>query len=108
MGAAIEQKVGNEPWKPLAFFSRKFSGTQLKYSTYDRELTAMHESLVHFKDFLEGCDFEIHTDHESLTYEFLPSTPKTIKKQNKQQLRRFLGIINYYRLILLPMAFSYD
>ena len=62
MGAAIEQKVGNEPWKPLAFFSRKLSGTQKKYSTYDRELTAMHESLVHFKDFLEGCDFEIHTD----------------------------------------------
>ena len=67
MGTAIEQKVGNGPWKPLAFFSKKFSGTQKKYSTYDRELTGMYESPYIFQDYLEGCDFEIHTDHEPLT-----------------------------------------
>lgn len=36
MGAVLEQRSGNS-WRPLAFFSKKFSTAQVKYDT---ELTA--------------------------------------------------------------------
>ena len=42
MGATLEQKLCNI-WNPLAFFSRKFSPTQRKYSAYNRELTQRSE-----------------------------------------------------------------
>lgn len=37
-GAVLEQHFPNG-WKPLAFFSRKFTPAQKNYSVYDRELT---------------------------------------------------------------------
>ena len=66
MGATLEQKLSNI-WKPLAFFSRKFSPTQRKYSAYDRELTAIYEAIKHFRHFLEGRDFKILMDHKPLS-----------------------------------------
>lgn len=63
MGTALEQWQ-EESWKPLAFFSRGFSVTQQRYSTYDRELTAVFESVKHFRHFLEGREFVIVTDHK--------------------------------------------
>jgi hypothetical protein len=41
MGAVLQQNIQNS-WQPLAFFSRKFSPAQQKYSAYDRELLAMY------------------------------------------------------------------
>jgi hypothetical protein len=35
MGAVLQQRV-NSAWQPLAFFSRKLSPAQQKYSAYDR------------------------------------------------------------------------
>ena len=37
MGAVLQQRARNA-WQPLAFFSRKMSTAQQKYSAYDREL----------------------------------------------------------------------
>lgn len=70
MGASLEQFQDNI-WKPLAFFSRNFSSTQRKYSTYDRELSAVFESIKYFRHFLEGREFSIVTDHKPLIYVFL-------------------------------------
>ena len=53
MGASLEQWLDNS-WKPLAFFSRKFSASQRVYSANDRELTAIYEAIRHFRHFLEG------------------------------------------------------
>jgi len=47
-GAVLEQRLDNS-WKPLAFFSRKFNPLQLKYSAYDRELTAVFEAIKYFQ-----------------------------------------------------------
>ena len=44
MGAALEQRSG-DLWEPLGFFSQLFSPAQKKYSTYDRELTAIYEAI---------------------------------------------------------------
>ena len=53
VGAVLEQQVGDH-WQPLAFFSRKFSAAESKYSTVNRELLAVHTAIRHFHYFLEG------------------------------------------------------
>lgn len=69
IGAVLQQfKDGH--WQPLAFFSRKLSPCQSKYSPYDRELLAIYESIKHFRYMLEGLDFTIYTDHKPLCYAF--------------------------------------
>lgn len=35
IGAVLQQKIDNT-WKPLAFFSRRLTSAQKKYSPYDR------------------------------------------------------------------------
>lgn len=83
MGAALEQNIDGS-WKPLAFFSRKFSSTQVKYSTYDRELTAVYESIRVFKYFLKGRNFRIVTDHKPLIYAFRQRADKASPRQRRQ------------------------
>ena len=41
MGAVLEQHVKGV-WQPLTFFSQQFKAPQRKYSTFDRELLAIH------------------------------------------------------------------
>ena len=60
MGAALEQKIDGII-KPLAFFSRKLKPAQTRYSTFDRELLAVYETIRHFRYFLEGRSFYIQT-----------------------------------------------
>lgn len=45
-GAALHQVI-NGNLQPLGFFSKKFDKAQLRYSTYDRELTAMFLAVKH-------------------------------------------------------------
>ena len=46
MGGQIEQKLGN--WfVPIAFFSKKLTPAERKYSAFDRELLAIYLSLIH-------------------------------------------------------------
>ena len=53
---------------PLAFFSKKLSPAEVKYSAFDRELLAVYLALKHFRHMLEGRPFTIWTDHKPLTY----------------------------------------
>ena len=67
--------------KPLGFFSRKLSDTEMKYPTYDRELLAIYRSIQHFEHLLDGHGhkFEIHTDHKPLSFAF---TTQSLKVKN--------------------------
>jgi transposase InsO family protein len=69
IGAVLQQLVG-EHWQPLAFFSRKLSLPQRKYSPYDRELLAIYESIRYFRHWLEASHFTIYTDHKPLCFAF--------------------------------------
>lgn len=69
IGGVLQQlKDGN--WQPLAFFSRKLSPSQQKYSPYDRELLAIYESIKYFRHWLEATTFTIYTDHKPLCFAF--------------------------------------
>ncbi|GBM54052.1 Transposon Tf2-11 polyprotein [Araneus ventricosus] len=69
--------------QPLAFFSRKSTPAESRYSTHDRELLAVYSSVKHFRHFLEGCDFIIYTDRKSLTFAFQQTGEKTSPRQQR-------------------------
>lgn len=80
IGGVVEQLV-NHNWQPLAFFSKKLSPAQLKYSAYDRELLAAYESIRHFRYMLEGRQFILFTDHKPLCFAFNQNPEKSSPRQ---------------------------
>lgn len=69
VGGVLQQLV-DDVWQPLAFFSRQLRRSECKWSTFDRELLALHLSIRHFRYFVEGRDFVAYTDHKPLTFAF--------------------------------------
>ena len=69
LGSVITQ--GN---RPLAFFSRKLSETQRKYSVTEIELLAIVETLKEFKGMLWGQKLVVYTDHKNLIQDALGMT----------------------------------
>jgi hypothetical protein len=53
--------------RPIAFFSRKLSGAQSKYTVTELELLAIVETLKEFNGMLWGQRINVYTDHKNLT-----------------------------------------
>ncbi len=60
--------------RPIAFFSRKLSRMQQKYSVTEIELLAIVETLKEFKGMLWGQDIKVYSDHKNLTRDALGLT----------------------------------
>ena len=69
LGAVITQDN-----RPIAFFSRKLSKMQQKYSVTEIELLAIVETPKEFKGMLWGQDIKVYTDHKNLTRDALGLT----------------------------------
>jgi len=75
-GAAIMQKIGNI-WRLLAFFFKRFSPAQRKYSTFARELLGFYLAVKHFRHYFEGNpDMVMYCDHEPLVKVFYSNTQR--------------------------------
>lgn len=83
VGAALHQMIDGE-LQPLGFYSKKLSDAQRKYSTYDRELTAMFQGVKHFRYMLEGRSCHIVTDHKPLIFAFQQKMEKAAPRQARQ------------------------
>ena len=51
MGAVLQQYLDGQ-WCPLAYFSRKLSPAEQRYSTFDHELLAVYSAIRHLRHFL--------------------------------------------------------
>lgn len=70
--------------RPVAFYSRKLTPREQKYSAYDRELLAIYSTIRHFQHFVEGREFIIFTDHRPLTFAFTKKSDSCSPRQLRQ------------------------
>ena len=63
IGAVLSQEG-----RPLAYFSEKLNEAKRKYSTYDKEFYALVRALEHWRHYLVGGEFILHSDHEALKF----------------------------------------
>lgn len=82
IGGALHEVVDGIP-RPIGFFSKKLNDAQKKYSTYDRELLAAYESVLHFRDFIEGHSVTLFSDHKPLVSAFHSSKPGKTDRQER-------------------------
>ncbi|UYV82347.1 K02A2.6-like [Cordylochernes scorpioides] len=67
VGACLQQEV-NRTVRPIAYYSKRLTGPEIRYSTIEKEAYAVVLSLQHFKHLLVGSRVEVHTDHKPITY----------------------------------------
>lgn len=97
IGSVLEQKCGDD-WQPIAFFSKKLSPPQQRYSTFDRELLAIYLSIMHFQHFLEAREFHVLTDHKPLTHALLSKTDKNPRQsRHLDYISQFTSDIRYIK-----------
>lgn len=81
LGGCILQRE-NGKWRPIAYYSRKFTPAELNYDIHDKELLAIVASLKHWRVYAESSsELDIYTDHKNL----LNFT--TTKTLNRRQVR---------------------
>ena len=90
IGAVLEQVFHGEK-QPLAFFSKKLSPTESRYSTFDRELLTVYTAVRHFRHLIEGSTFTIQTDHLPLVYAFT----KKLDPHSARQQRHLCEIFEF-------------
>jgi len=90
--------------KVLAYFSRKLTDAESRYSTYDKELLAIRDALSHWRYYLLGGGrrVKVSTDHASLRH--VLTQPKLSPRQMRvlQDLQEYDLEIDY-----LPGAKNY-
>ncbi|KAI0993586.1 hypothetical protein K3495_g14598, partial [Podosphaera aphanis] len=100
IGAALLQphmsttKTHQSILHPVAYFSKKLTKTQQRYSAQERELLGILLAIQHWRHWIEGGDITVVTDHESL---------KTIQTKFEQPPRmvRFLDAIEHYNIKII-------
>ncbi len=72
---------------PIALYSRKLQAAQVRYTTIERELLLIIETLKEFHNILLGQQIVVHTDHQNLTH----------KNFNTERIMQWHHIIEEFR-----------
>nr|CAB3264537.1 uncharacterized protein zf(cchc)-26 [Phallusia mammillata] len=82
VGASLNQ-YNKGVWEPIAFFSKALSSAQRNYSTFDRELLGIYLAIKHFKDILQGRNFNVVSDHMPLVKAFRSNSSNFTPRQHR-------------------------
>jgi len=97
----LQRQNQEESRKPMewviGYFSRKLSGAETQYPTYDRELLAIRESILHWRYYLHGESesFVCYTDHATLQRILLQRSLSTRQITYLEVLHAFDFTIKY-------------
>ena len=87
VGAVLHQVTEDGELQPLGFFSKKLTKTEIRYSTFDRELLAIFLAVRHFRHILEGnSDVTVLTDHKPLAGALSRKTSTSSTPRQERQL----------------------
>ena len=90
VSAVLQQRI-NSVWSPFAYFSRKLTLAETRYSMLDQELLAVYPAIKHFRHYIEGKEFFIVTNHKPLTFALA-----TQSKQHSPRQVRHLDFVAQY------------
>lgn len=95
-GAYIAQEINGEE-KPIAFASKAFTKGEANKSTIEKELTAIHWAVKHFRPYVYGYRFTIRTDHKPLIYIFSLKNPSSKLTRMRLDLEEYSFDIEYIK-----------
>lgn len=83
MSQKFPAEKGRHEWHPVAFWSRKLKGPEVRWETHDQELCAIVDGFKEFRHWCVGGDepVEVLSDHNNLRYF------RTTKKLSPKQAR---------------------
>ncbi|MDN6236985.1 MAG: hypothetical protein L0J24_09865, partial [Corynebacterium flavescens] len=107
MGAVLQQAPEDVPLnpdepterslrnlRPVAYFSKRLTETQSRYSVQEKEALAIVAALEKFRGMIEGARIIVRTDHESLKY-------LRTAKDLPRRMRKFVDLIEGFDPLIL-------
>ena len=77
LGAVLQQGTSKHP-RTIAFASRTLTDTERKYAVIEKELLGCVWAIEHFRNFIWGSRFTLHTDHKPLVSILSASSNKAL------------------------------
>ena len=68
IGSVLYQEDSKGELRVIAYASRVFKGAEKHYCTSEKEILAIVYALKQFRYYIYGTHFEIHTDHQALSF----------------------------------------
>lgn len=96
IGAVLKQELDGVE-RPVAFYSKRLSSAQTRYTTSEQEALAIVKAIEHWNYYLDGHKFIIRTDHKPLTW------LKTITDKNRRLFNWSMKLsVHDYKVEYLP------
>jgi len=81
ISAVLQQIDDRSESHPIGYYSRRLNPAEQNYATYDKEPLVLRDGVLHFRHYLLGIKFKVHTDHSSLLW--LMTQPEVVGQRQR-------------------------